>query len=489
MFFDSLGFLFLFLPIVIIVYYILCKKESYTISKIWLVAASIIFYCYLNVKQLSVLLISIIINYFVSWFILQTKNDKGARTKTALVLGITFNCGLLAYFKYADFFIANLNQLAGWKINLLNIALPLGISFFTFSQISYLVDSYKREIKIHKFIDYVLFVTYFPKLLAGPIARFNEIMVQFGETQSRVFSHVNYSNGIYLFFIGLFKKIVLADIFGVWANNGFDQAPMLTFFEAWATSLAYTFQLYFDFSGYTDMAIGAALLMNIKLPINFDSPYKAINIRDFWRKWHITLSRFIWEFIYIPLGGNKISETRTICNLMLTFLVCGLWHGAGWSFILWGLLHGFALVVQRIWGKFNITMPKLLAWLLTFNFVNIAWVFFRAKSFDDAAKVLKGMIGANGVVLPEQILAMLPEICRSFIVGVGTVQYLADGTIMGFVEMILIFVLAFVMTIAFKNTNQMSVSQKRAAFAFTIAFTIQHLFFTQVPSQFIYFRF
>lgn len=489
MFFDSPVFLFLFLPVVIFIYFLLCKRESNAISRIWLVSASIFFYCYLNIMQISVLLISVVINYFVSRFIRQTMNDRMERAKIALLIGIVFNCGLLAYFKYSNFFISNLNQIAGWKINLLNTALPLGISFFTFSQIAYLVDSYRQEIKTHNFIDYALFVTFFPKLLSGPITRFNELMTQFGEVKKQAFNHVNFSNGIYLIFIGLFKKIVLSDIFGVWANNGFDQSTILTFFEAWSTSLSYTFQLYFDFSGYTDMAIGIALLMNIKLPINFDSPYRATNIRNFWRQWHITLSSFIWEFIYVPLGGNKISAIRTTFNLMLTFLICGLWHGAAWTFILWGLLHGFALVIQRMGKNFNIVMPKLLAWFLTFNFINIAWVFFRAKSFDDAAKVLKGMGGVNGLVLPDQILSVLPEFLRSFIDGAGSMQFLADGTIMGFIEMILIFVLAFVMIIFLKNTNQMSVAQKKAAFVFTIPFTIQHLFFTQVTTPFIYFRF
>lgn len=490
MLFDSPEFIFIFFPFVLFSYFFLLRKLPGAFSKLWLAAASIFFYAYLNPKQLAVLLGSIMVNFAAAKYFLTPKNNAGWHARTALVLGIAFNCGLLGYFKYADFFIANLNQLAAWKISLLNTALPLGISFFTFSQIAYLVDSYRQKIAAHSFLEYVLFVTYFPKLLAGPIVRFNEMMPQFGDAAVRTFNHGNFSSGTYLVFIGLFKKIVLADIFARWATNGFDNSSVLTFFEAWATSLSYSFQLYFDFSGYTDMALGIALAMNIRLPINFDSPYKALNIQDFWRRWHITLSRFIKDFVYIPLGGSRISEARTIANLLTTFLVCGLWHGAGWTFIFWGFLHGLGLVVQRSWKKFNIALPAFFAWFLTFNFVNVAWVFFRARSFDDAAKVLKGMAGASGFVLPEQLLAPLPKICRHFISGSASpVRYLADSTVMGVVEMFLIFVVACVFVFVCKNTNHMSELQKKAAFACTLAFTVQGLFFNLAPSQFIYFRF
>ena len=315
---------------------------------------SIFFYGYLNSKQLSILVISIMLNFAISQFILVTRNSTPLRSKFGLVFGIIANCGILGYFKYSDFFISNLNRLTGWDISSVDAVLPIGISFYTFSQIAYLIDCYKEKSKTHSFLDYVLFITYFPKLLAGPIVRFNEIVPQLREAKNKAFDYINFLDGVYLIFIGLFKKMVLADTFGLWVNNAFDYAPTLTFFEAWAASLAYTFQLYFDFSGYTDIAIGIALAMNIKLPDNFDSPYKAKNIREFWHRWHITLGRFIWEFVYVPLGGSKISEIRTVFNLLLAFLVCGLWHGVGWTFIFWGFLHGAALAVQHCWGKLNI---------------------------------------------------------------------------------------------------------------------------------------
>jgi D-alanyl-lipoteichoic acid acyltransferase DltB (MBOAT superfamily) len=205
----------------------------------------------------------------------------------------------------------------------------------------------------------------------------------------------NIALGLFIFSIGLFKKVVIADTFAVWATNGFDKAETLNLIEAWATSLSYTFQLYFDFSGYADMAIGAALLFNIKLPINFNSPYKATDIQDFWRRWHITLSHFLRDYIYIPLGGNRKGEFRTYNNLLITFLLGGLWHGAGWTFIFWGFLHGAALVIHRMWQKLNFKLNTIIAWFITFNFINISWVFFRAKEWDDAIKVLNGMVNLN----------------------------------------------------------------------------------------------
>ncbi|MEA3505654.1 MAG: MBOAT family O-acyltransferase, partial [Bacteroidota bacterium] len=268
-------------------------------------------------------------------------------------------------------------------------------------QIAYLVDSYRGETKEYDFLNYALFVTFFPQLIAGPIVHHKEMMPQFSKTSNLVKNYKNITLGIFIFSIGLFKKVVIADTFAVWATAGFDTATSLNFIEAWATSLSYTFQLYFDFSGYTDMAIGAALLFNIKLPINFNSPYKATDIQDFWRRWHITLSRFLRDYIYIPLGGNRGGNLLMYRNLMATFILGGLWHGAGWTFVFWGFLHGIALVIHRIWKSFGIKLNIFIAWFITFNFINIAWIFFRANEWDDAIKVLKGMLGFSGLSLPN----------------------------------------------------------------------------------------
>ena len=249
------------------------------------------------------------------------------------------------------------------------------------------------------------------------------MMPQFENNRNKIINHGNIAIGMLFFSIGLFKKVVLADTFATWATNGFDRAETLYFFEAWATSLSYTFQLYFDFSGYADMAIGIGLLFNIRLPINFNSPYKSRDIRDFWRRWHITLSRFLRDYVYIPLGGNKGTSIKTYNNLMVTFLIGGIWHGAGWTFVFWGLLHGLALVLQRLWSSFGVKMPNLLAWFITFNFVNLAWVFFRAESFSDALKVIQGMFLLNGFGFSTFPISMTNQFIVGYMDILGAVSY------------------------------------------------------------------
>ncbi len=308
-----------------------------------------------------------------------------------LIAGVAFNVLLLGYFKYMDFFILNINRVAHSDIPLMHLALPLAISFYTFQQIAYLVDSYRHETKEYDFLNYAVFVTFFPQLIAGPIVHHSEMMPQFAKLKNKAKNYYNIALGLFIFSLGLFKKVVIADTFAIWATQGFDVAENLNMLEAWVTSLSYTFQLYFDFSGYTDMAIGIALLFNIKIPMNFFSPYKATSIQDFWKRWHITLSRFLKDYIYIPLGGNRKGEVRTYTNLFATFVLGGIWHGAGWTFVFWGILHGMALVVHRLWQKLGFKMNTFLAWFITFNFINIAWVFFRAVNFESAIKVLKGM--------------------------------------------------------------------------------------------------
>lgn len=354
-----------------------------------------------------------------------TGKRKRVPRKSILTISIIANLGLLGYFKYSDFLIENINYALDTNAPLLNLALPLAISFFTFQQIAYLVDSYRRETKEYDFLNYAIFVTFFPQLIAGPIVHHKEMMPQFANLRTKIINYKNIALGLFIFSIGLFKKVVIADSFAVWANAGFDTATTLNLFEAWATSLSYTFQLYFDFSGYTDMAIGLALLFNIKIPINFNSPYKALNIQDFWRRWHITLSRFLKDYIYIPLGGNKQGSVRTYTNLMATFILGGIWHGAGWTFVFWGVLHGLALVVHRLWSQLGIKLWTWLAWLITFNFVNIAWVFFRAKEWGDAVKVLGAMFSLDNVTLPYQIQYKLAFLSQygiefgSFVANIG----------------------------------------------------------------------
>jgi D-alanyl-lipoteichoic acid acyltransferase DltB (MBOAT superfamily) len=408
----------------------------------------------------------------------QNQSNKNIKTKinpkALLTIGILVNLSLLGYFKYADFFIENLNLLSGGNIESLNLLLPLAISFFTFQQIAYLVDSYKGLTKEYDFLNYALFVTFFPQLIAGPIVHHKEMMPQFASTYNLVKKYKNIALGLFIFSIGLFKKVVIADTFAVWATNGFDNATTLNLIEAWATSLSYTFQLYFDFSGYTDMAIGAALLFNIKLPINFNSPYKALNIQDFWRRWHITLSRFLRDYVYIPLGGNKISSFRTYSNLLATFVIGGLWHGAGWTFVFWGFLHGMALIIHRAWSNLGLKMWSWLAWLITFNFVNIAWVFFRAKEWDDAVKVLGAMFGVSSVPLIEiqKVKHLFPSI--------GMDSYILPTIILGFIVILI-----------FRNSSSYLNSfyaTKRNLFFMIFIFIFAVLNLSKV-SEFLYFNF
>ena len=392
MLFNSYEFIFAFLPITFFIYFYLNHKRLTIASKGFLVFSSLLFYSWWNIIYLPLILGSMLFNFIIGSSLNENNNIKiKVSKKSILIFGIISNILLLGYFKYSDFFIENINIATNSNIELLNIALPLAISFFTFQQITYLVDSYKQEIKEYDFLNYAIFVTFFPQLIAGPIVHHKEMMPQFAKINNKVINYKNISLGLFIFSIGLFKKVVIADTFAIYATAGFDTATTLNLIEAWATSLSYTFQLYFDFSGYTDMAIGVALMFNIKLPINFNSPYKATNIQDFWRRWHITLSRFLKDYVYIPLGGNRKGEFKTYTNLLGTFIIGGLWHGAGWTFIFWGFLHGLALVINRIWSKLGFKLWTWLAWLITFNFINIAWVFFRAKEWGDAINIIDTM--------------------------------------------------------------------------------------------------
>jgi alginate O-acetyltransferase complex protein AlgI len=409
MLFNSYEYFSAFLPLTVIIYFLLNRWRYTKAATAWLVLASLVFYSWWNVRYLALITGSILVNFGAGSALGKMGKDRPAdrARKSILVLSVLFNVLLLGYYKYADFFIANIDALTGLGIGLQKIVLPLGISFFTFTQIAYLVDTYKGTAREYEFLNYSLFVTFFPHLLAGPIIHHKEMMPQFANIRNKVLNYRNLSLGLLLFFVGLFKKIIIADELAPVANAGFDAMKSLTLVEAWVTSLSYTLQLYFDFSAYTDMALGAALLFNIRLPFNFNSPYKALDITDFWRRWHMTLSRFLRDYIYIPLGGNREGTVKTYRNLMATFLIGGLWHGAGWTFVFWGFLHGAGTLVHRLWSRLNVPLPRVLAWFITFNFVNVAWVFFRAKSWPDAIKVLKGMTGMNGIMLSQDVASKL----------------------------------------------------------------------------------
>jgi len=404
MLFNSFEFIFVFLPVTLVVYFLLNKRKLTKAATAWLVFASLFFYSWWNVKYLALIVGSIIFNFAIGTALAKIAKSDGTEwsKKSVLIFGLVANVLLLGYYKYADFFIGNINTLVGLQLTFQKIILPLGISFFTFTQIAYIVDAYAGKAREYDLLNYALFVTFFPHLLAGPIIHHKEMMPQFASMRNKVLNYRNLSRALFLFFIGLSKKIIIADSISPIANAGFDASAQLTFLDAWVTSLSYTFQIYFDFSAYTDIALAASLMFNIRLPFNFNSPYKATDITDFWRRWHMTLSRFLRDYVYIPLGGNRLGSFRTYFNLMATFLVGGLWHGAGWTFVLWGFLHGAATVVHRVWTKLEIDLPRFLAWFITINFINITWVFFRARTWEDALRILRAMTGMHGMELSSR---------------------------------------------------------------------------------------
>ncbi len=486
MLFNSYEFIFAFLPISFFIYFYLNSQKLTHAAKAFLVFASLFFYSWWNIAYLPIILSSMLFNYIIGVSLSREKEQTRISKKTLLVFGVVANVALLGYFKYTDFLIENVNLLINGHIPLLHLALPLAISFFTFQQIAYLVDSYRGETQEYDFLNYANFVAFFPQLIAGPIVHHAEMMPQFAKTKNKVKNYQNITMGLFIFSIGLFKKVVIADTFAVWATQGFDVAETLNLLEAWATSLSYTFQIYFDFSGYTDMAIGVALLFNIKLPINFNSPYKAISIQDFWRCWHITLSRFLRDYLYIPLGGNRKGNFRTYSNLMATFIIGGIWHGAGWTFVFWGFLHGVALVIQRAWNQIGFKMNTLLAWFITFNFINIAWVFFRAREWNDAIKVLKGMAGLSDIVLPTILENKLPSL-RSYGIEFGG---FLDGIQGDFYTPIWLFA-GFVIILIFKNSNQRLKAFQPNRITLIIHLLILFYAISHISSlsEFIYFNF
>ncbi|WP_456273209.1 MBOAT family O-acyltransferase [Bacillus sp. AK031] len=393
MLFNSFVFIFLFLPIVFTGYYLLNHFKQYKASLLWLVAGSLFFYGYFEPRYLILITTSIAVNFSIGH--LMNRTDRIGWKKVQLTIGILFNVSLLGYYKYADFFLSNANSIFGTDYVLLHLILPLGLSFITFQKIAYLVDTYRGETRNYNLPTFALFATFFPQLIAGPIVHHKEVIPQFENEKNKRIIWDNISMGVFIFIIGLAKKVAIADTVALWANDGFSNYQNLTFIESWVTSLAYTIQLYFDFSGYCDMAIGLGLLFNIRLPINFNSPYKSRNIQDFWKRWHMTLGRFMTQYIYIPLGGNRRGKILTYVNVFIIFFISGFWHGAGWTFIVWGIMHGVASIIVRMWGNTKITLPYWVSWFITFQFVNVAWVYFRATSIEQANVIIGKMFSPN----------------------------------------------------------------------------------------------
>ena len=463
MLFNSYVFMFGFLPIVFIIFSFLKKSNSSYICY-WLVLASCVFYLWWEPKLLTLLLASILINYYLG--IIINKQSVIFFKKITLAAGILINLFVIGYFKYANFFITNLNVLSDSNSNEINIILPLAISFFTFQQIAYLIDTFNGKTINSNLLEYSLFITFFPQLIAGPIVYHNELVPQF-RNFLKSSSYVNFSIGITIFAIGLFKKVVLADSMAIYSNAVFlsaEQGITLTFFEAWGGALAYTFELYFDFSGYTDMAIGLARIFGIILPINFYSPYKASSIIVFWKRWHITLSRFLKEYLYFKLGGDKFGNLRKYLNILIVMAIGGLWHGASWNFIFWGLFHGVLIIINHLSivffnflkiSKYIKAMPfKALSILLTFFLIVVSWVIFRAENIHIALEIIRSMFSFDRIILPDSMMQRL-NFLETYLLSKGvTVGSPFYNGIADWRDGLLIFGLSFFTIWVLPNTSQ-----------------------------------
>lgn len=490
MLFTTFDFIFIYLPIVFGLYFVLNKLRLIRLGVAFLAVASVFFYGYWNYIYVPLIIASFTFNFFVGSKLCAIAakfegQEKNKKPKGFLAFGILANIALLGYYKYTDFFIENFNGIFGSSVPLMHVILPLGISFFTFTQIAFLVDCYRGYVRERSFINYALFVTYFPHLLAGPIIHHAEMMPQFANLRRKKIHYKNISFGLFLFCVGLFKKVVIADFFARFATYGFDTSTTLSMAEAWISSLSYTFQLYFDFSGYTDMAIGISYMFNIVLPFNFNSPYKATSVGDFWHRWHMTLSRFLRDYIYIPLGGNRVGEARLYTNLFLVFLIGGIWHGAGWTFVVWGCMHGIGIVISRYYSLHFKKLNKILAWFLTFNFVNIAWVFFRANDMNSAFKVLGAMFDFSNVKLGAE--------WAKFINSAFDITRHVDSLSRANASIWVALGIALLVCVFAKNSQEM---MERARFdwrtALFLSFLLVCAFFATrsvVESQFLYFNF
>lgn len=458
MLFNSYIFLFAFLPAALVGFFTLGRFGK-GVGAAWLAACSLLFYAWWDYRYILLLSGSICFNYLIGTFI--ARHHGSIEARRALMLALAANLLLLGYYKYADFFIDSTNAILATEWPALGIILPIGISFFTFTQIAFLVDAYAGKVTEYRFVYYVLFVTYFPHLIAGPVLHHREMIPQFDENDKYRPHAADFAVGLTIFSIGLAKKVLIADNLAVHASPLFSPgAEDATLFLAWSGVLAYSFQLYFDFSGYSDMAIGISRLFGVRLPINFDSPYKSRDIAEFWRRWHMTLSRFLRDYLYIPLGGNRHGPKRRHANLIITMALGGLWHGAGWNFVIWGLAHGSFLVCHQIWrtlrAKIPFTLPSRVAAFLgtslTFLCVVFAWVYFRAPDLETANRIVLGMLGGFGAALPESVLARLgPLAAGAHLLGIET--YLGGGS--SFVESWCWVIAAAVIAFVAPNTQEL----------------------------------
>ena len=493
MLFNSFEFLFFFLPFTLIGYHFLAKQGFHKTAMSFLTLASLFYNSWWDVRYLPLILASLLFNFGMGRLIRLPR--RRSRQKICLVLGVGSNILLLGYYKYMAFLLNSINAFMGTAFDVPHITLPLAISFFTFTQIAYLVDVYTEETfreKQYGFLPYGLFITVFPQLIAGPILYHGDLIPQFSGQSFFRFSHENMCSGLAFFVVGLAKKTLIADGLSEAVDLIFLNAGAATFFEAWFGAVAYTLQIYFDFSGYSEMAIGLCLMFNMRLPINFDSPYQALSIIEFWRKWHKTLSSFLKKYLYVPLGGNRRGRWRKARNLLITMLLGGLWHGAGWTFIVWGGLHGVYLLANHAWragaAKLNLALPKAVAWLVTFLSVIVAWVFFRASCVGDAVTLLKRMFRLKSVsllsILSKSEYPLLQDVHKSSLFILA-----ALGLFLAVRSPNVLHILGY-------NPNSEKLGTPVERYPLVFIFMLSALFFVAVkrlynaaPSEFLYFNF
>lgn len=484
MLFHTAPFIFGFLPVCLTGFFLVGRTGGGLWALRWMVAGSLFFYAWWSPAQLPLLVASVLANHAFARRLRRSRSPRGW-----LAAGVTLNLLALGWFKYADFLL----HVAAPGAPKLAVTLPLAISFFTFQQIMFLVDAARAGPgrPLPRLLPYAAFVTFFPHLVAGPIVRPGEIIPQLEASRFAMPQAGNLADGLMIFLLGLGKKLVLADLFGGFADIGFDAAARgtaLSFFEAWYATLSYALQIYFDFSGYSDMATGLARMLNVRFPLNFDSPYQARDIAAFWRRWHITLGGFLRDYVYIPLGGSRAGEARRALNLAATMLLAGLWHGAAWNFVVWGGLHGASLVAHAQYRRWFPPMPGTLGRALTLGFVTVAWVPFRAASLPDALAVLKGMCGWNGVALPRMIVAAIPPLA-AIASPVAVMPSLGDARTLSFPEISACLVIGWAIVLALPNVQRMTDRARAWALTAGFALTVQALFFAPHVAPFLYFQF
>ena len=483
MYFNSFSFILIFLPLVLIIYFLILKNFKKEHLKIFLILSSLFFYAYWKTEYIFLILFSIGVNYLIS-----IKIKKNMNKSNFFFIAIIFNICLLFFFKYVDFFIFNLNFFFEKNINYLNITLPLAISFFTLQQIAYITDTKQGINKNKSFIDYVFFVTFFPQLIAGPIVLFREVRNQLNKNSNFFFNYKNFNLGVLIFIIGLSKKVLIADPLGVYVDIGYLNYLKINLIESWILTFAYLFQLYFDISGYADMAIGLALLFNIKLPINFNSRRKQRNLILFWQNWHITLTRFITSYIYTPLVVkiNLFSFKAAMVVTFITMTIAGLWHGATWGFVIFGSLHGIGLVINHLFTRTNLKISYFISWFITLNYINFTLIFFRSENINQSIAIVKSMLGLNKIVLPGSLETLIGSSVNKNI-EFGTYLYNLGTDNFLFYYLILSGILIFL----FKNTNQLQ-RKFNGQFSYLIAMSILlvlNLINLTSSYKFIYFQF